>query len=103
MAIVVVVPGRHTHPIRMSPNTGLLRNIPEGAISVIFEKPVPVTSIGLFWYSAIGHRLPESRAVYEEQVEPAVGVIVEHRDAAAHSFDEVLLGRVRRGMDKIDA
>ena len=37
------------------------------------------------------HRIVELRAVREEDVEPAVVVVVEQRHAAAHRFDQVLV------------
>ena len=66
-------------------------NVPSGVLAV---QAVPELAVGLVGQLAGRHRVVDLRAVREEDVQPAVVVVVEQGHAAAHGLHQVL---VRRG------
>jgi hypothetical protein len=54
-------------------------------------EPVPEPALGLVGHPSRGHRILEHRTVGEEDVEPAVVVVVEERHSSAHGLEQVLV------------
>src|SRR5262249_47535876 len=63
--------------------TGLSCHVGEGAVAIVVEE----VARGL----AAGTRGIEARAVHQEDVHPAVVIVIDERDARAHLFEQVLL------------
>ncbi len=95
IAVVVIVAGGHAHAVVAVLHAGLFGDISEGAVAVVAVEAVPEPGIGLVGRGAGGHGILQAGPIDEIDVEPAVAVEVEQRDAADHGFDQVLLrGRV---------
>ena len=90
-AVVIVIANRYAHSIRMSANTRFLRHVGKGEVPIVVVEPVPEFRIGLVHRLVRGLRVSQRRAVDEEYVEKAIAIVIEHRDAAGHGFDQVLL------------
>ena len=94
-AVVVVVADRHAHPVDAvcgAAETGLLRHVDEGAVTLLPVQAVPEPRVRLVGPLPRRLRVVDPRAVREEQIEPAVVVDVEHGHAAAHGLEQVLAG-----------
>ena len=90
MAVVIVIGGCHAHAVTLSRDPGLGGDILENAIAAIAVKPIPEARIG---FVEAGLR----RAVGEENIQQAIAIVVEQRDAAEHGFDLMLfVGKWRR-------
>jgi len=85
VSVVVEVAGGRASRVPDAPDAGLLGDIAEVKVAVVVVEPIPV-----------GRRLlaqgRERRAVREEDVGPAVAVVIEHGESAGHRFDHVLVG-----------
>ena len=95
-AVVVVVAHRDAHAVLVLRHAGesrLLRDIDERAVRSLVVQPVPECRVGLVRQLARGHRVVEPGAVRQEDVQPAVVVVVQQRHAAAHRLDQVLVRR----------
>jgi len=73
----------------------LNRHIRESAVVIVVIKLAGVALLGL--------QIFESRSVDQEDVHPAVIVIVENRDTTAHRFHDVVLLRAAASKVEIDA
>ena len=105
-AVVVVVGCGGAHAVgilRHARKPRFLGHIHERPISLLAEQPVPVLRVRLVGPPVVRHRIRELRAVREEDVEPAVVVVVEQRDAAPHRFDQVFVRRRRVLLRKADS
>ena len=80
--VVVVADAAALSPARMR-QPGLARHVGEGAVAVVVEQ---VTG-----RLRRLHRRIEAGAVHQEDVQPAVVVVVEQRDTAAHLLEQELL------------
>ncbi len=95
MAIVVVVAyGSAEAPSAMM-NARLRRNVGEGAIVIVVIELAGMTP-------ACFHVL-ERGSVHEENVHPAIIVVVKDGNAAAHRFHDVALARIAAGKLKINS
>ena len=93
-AVVVVVADRHPHAVAVLRHPGearLLRDVGEGAVRLLVEEAVPEAGVRLVGPLPRGHGILEPRAVREEDVQPAVLVVVEEGDASAHGLEQVLV------------
>src|SRR5581483_9628404 len=103
--VVVVVADSHAHAVevlRHSAKTGTFGHIGESAVRVLVVQAIPEFLAGLIRRLSVGHRIGELGAVGEEDIQPAVVVVIEGGHAAAHGFDQVF---VRSGgilLDEID-
>jgi hypothetical protein len=59
----------------------VLSHVGEGSVAVVFVEPV----IGVI------RRMIETRATQDEDIQPAVIIVIDKGHAAAHSFDDVIL------------
>ena len=87
IAVVVVVADRDAHVVAGAREPGLFGYVGEVAVAVVLEE-----AVGIFRGSLL-ERL-DVRSVGEENVELAVVVVIEDRDAARHSFWRVAFGRL---------
>ena len=83
-AVVVVVARAGAHAVVAMSNAGLLGDVVERAVAAISEQAVPCLPRD----RRIGHR----SAVDQEDVDPAVVVVVEEQPARADGLDQVLVG-----------
>src|SRR5258706_13593045 len=65
-------------------------------------QPVPEPWVVLIRRRGFRHWIPKLSAISEEQIHPAVIVVIEHRDASTHSFQQVLGCSRRPVMFEID-
>ena len=102
-AIVVIVAHGDAHAVPGALQASSFRNILEGAVGLLMIETVPIRRPRLFGDGALGRRILQRRAVDQENVEPAIVVVVEQRDAGAHRFDQIFPGGMRGLILKIDA
>ncbi len=79
--VVVVVSDGDSHAIADALQTGLLGDIFEAAVLALVVKPVPVRRRLLLGNRPLRHGIAQRGAVHEKQIQPAVIVEVERRDA----------------------
>ena len=103
VAVVVVVANRDPHAVAGAPDPGSVGDVLEAAVGQLPVKPIVKTRIPLVGGRPARHRIGQRRAVHEEQIEPAVVVVVEHGDASAHGLEQVLLARRRACMNEGNA
>src|SRR5271170_3239693 len=77
MPVVIIVGNRDAHVEAGSGQPGFLSNIREDTVAV-----VPEETVRILWIVFL--QCGDVRAVGEEDVRPAVAVVVEDRDAARH-------------------
>src|SRR5260370_29336533 len=58
---------------------------------IVVVQTVPVAGIRLVRLLPSRHRIFQRRAIYEEKVQPAVAIVVQHSHAAAHGFRQIFL------------
>src|SRR5205823_5244967 len=95
-AIIIVIGNSYAHTVATAAESRGFGDIRKSSVTAISIEPVPEARIGLV----------EARhgcSVHEEDVQQSVTVIVQKPDARPHRFDEVLVGRVRRGVAEADA
>jgi hypothetical protein len=102
-AVVVVVADGDAHAVADAFESGLFGDILEGSIFLLMVEAIPVLRPGLLRYGALGCGVGERGTVDEDDVEQAVIVVVEGRDAGAHRLHEVLVRGVRGDSSKVDA
>src|SRR5215470_1136225 len=56
---------------------------------------VPVAGSGLLWDGSFGREIVKRRSIDEENIEPAVVVVIEESDAGSHRLGQVMFRRVR--------
>src|SRR3954454_14991173 len=88
MPVVIVVTRAHALSPARTSQPGFYRDIGKRAIPVVFVKAAD----GL---RSFGVRCLESCAVHEEDVQPAIIVIIEKRDAAAGCLQQISIARLR--------
>src|SRR6185437_16615264 len=91
--IVIKVAHGHAHAEAAALNAGFLRHIGKCAVVVIAIQAVPIAWIIFVGGLAVFLPRMNACAVNEEQVGPAVVVVVDHGDAASHRLDQVLFRR----------
>ena len=101
-AVIIVIADRDAHAVTNTLQAGFFGHVFESAIGFLVVKAIPVTRAGLLRDSALGSRVLEGRAIHQENVEAAVVVVVEKRDAATHGFEQVVPGRMRREVIEVD-
>ena len=99
-AVVVIVSHGGAHAIPLALHARLLSHVRKRSIPVISEQPVPVRGVGLVGELLIRLRISQRRAVHKEHIQPAIAVVIEERDPAAHRLDQVLVGR--RGIAELE-
>jgi hypothetical protein len=80
-AVVVEVAYRYSHAVSNALESGAVRDILKGAILFLVIEAIPILGAGLLRDGSLGSGITEGCAVDEEDVEEAVVVIVEDRDA----------------------
>ena len=103
VTVVVIITDRYTHSVADALEAGLFGYIFESAVALLVIEAVPVLRAGLLRDGALCSGIAERRAVDEEEIEAAVIVVVEERDARAHRLDEIFLCRVRGASLKMNA
>ena len=94
-AVVVVVAGARAHAVVAMPDAGLRGHVVERAVAAVAEQTVPRLSRD--------RRIGQRTAVDQEDVDPAVVVVVEEQPAGPHGFDQVLLGAGAVDVTEVDA
>ena len=94
-AIVVVVADGHSEAPSAMPDARLGADVGESAVVIVVVK--------LAGMALAGAHVFQRGAVYQENVHPAVVVIVEDSHAAAHGFHDVALFSASTGEMEIDA
>lgn len=102
-AIVVIVAHGDAHAVPGALQASSFRYILEAAVGFLMIETVPVRRPRLFGDGALGRRILQRRAVDQENVEPAIVVVVEQRDTGAHGFDQIFPGGMRGLILKMDA
>jgi hypothetical protein len=70
---------------------------------VFGDTAVPIPGAGLFRNCPRGSRIVDLGAIYEEEIDPAIIVIIEQGGTRAHGFEQILLGCVRSSMFEMDS
>jgi hypothetical protein len=83
--VVVEVARRDPHRVPLAVEARLFGDVAEGVVALVAVEPVPKAGIVLL-------KPGDPGAVGEEDVEQAVIVEIEHRDAAEHRVDDRLVG-----------
>src|SRR6266849_4581767 len=97
-AVIVVIADRNTHPVVACASVwqaGRFGHISEAAILILAIKAIPVTRVSTIKFFWKLHRAGHTPAIYQENVEQTVVVVIEQGDAAGHGFNEVFLRRGR--------
>ena len=84
MTVIVIISDTHALAPSCARQPGFDGDIGKCAVSIVFVEPAD--RLGAFGIGCI-----ETRSIHEEDVEPAVVVIVEKRNAAAGSFEQILV------------
>src|SRR5690242_2031074 len=95
IAVVVIIAYGHAETPATVIQTGFGTNVAKGAIVVVAVKRHTM--------AAFGAQIGESGAVHQQDVHPAVVVVIKNRHAAAHGFHDVELLRPAAGEVEIDA
>ncbi len=82
-AVIIVVPHCHAHPIAGSGHSGALGDVRERSIAVVVEQAVVILRSRF-------HQRRHLGSVDQVNVEQAVSVVVEQRNASGHGFRLVL-------------
>ena len=90
----IVVGRRPAHAVDGPVEAGLARDVAERPVAEVPQERGPGPPV-------LRAPLPAG-AVHEEEVGPAVPVVVEHDDAAAHGLGHPLLSESARGVDEVD-
>src|SRR5579872_591046 len=96
IAIVVVVADRDAHAVvaiaRIS-QTCLLRYISEGTVSILAVESIPIARIVTVKIFRLPHGASYVATIDDKNIEQAIVVVVQERDAAGHGLDEIFLRR----------
>ena len=93
-SVVVVICGAGTGPVFGVSNAGVFGLIGERPVLFVLEQPIRRVCFG------VGR---EGCAVDEVDIEPAVAVVIEQANAAAHGFNVIEMPVGAVGMDEFDA
>ena len=88
--VVVVIPHRDTDTVVAVSGigqAGFFGHIGESAVGILAVEAVPVFGVTTIKFFGLVHGAGEVAAIYEEDVEQAVVVVIKEGDAAAHGFD----------------
>ena len=97
-AVVVIIADCDTHAIVARASLGQtcgFGHVRKAAILVLAVEPIPVARAGAIKFFRQLHRTRHTPAIYQENVEQTVVVVIEQGDAAGHGFNEVFLRRGR--------
>ena len=95
IAVVVVVSDGHTHPVIALVyvcQACLLGDIREAAIPILTIQPVPIGRFVAIEVREFGQRISNMAGIHKKNVQQAVVIIVQERDATGHGLDEVFSG-----------
>src|SRR5206468_3409807 len=105
-AVVVVVAGGDPHavvPVAGAVEARRLSDVREAVVQVLAIQAVPVRGLAARKSGGKFHRVVETPAVDEENVEQPVVVVIEEGHSATHGFDQVLLRGRGIAVDEIQA
>src|SRR5205823_6419136 len=92
--IVVIADGCAKAPAAM---------VQAGLGSYVGESAVMIITIEFARMTFAGAQVFESRAIHQQNIHPAVVVVVEHGDAATHGFHDVALFQAAAGQVKVNS
>src|SRR5262249_16649834 len=101
-AIIVIITNGNSHTVisvcRIC-QSRLLGNISEAAIFILTEEPIPVARVLAIKVLRNRHRVSYTSAVYQENIQQSIIVVIEKGDTPGHGFDQVFLrsGRIFKG------
>ena len=93
-AVVVVVADGHSHAVHFDRQPGALGDVGEGAVAVVAVEPhggAPASMAG------------PVHAVDQQDIEPAIGIVVEEGAAGAHGFGQILRAECAVVVPELDA
>src|ERR1035437_8768628 len=93
-AIVVVVADGHTHAVHFHRQAGALGDVGEGAVTVVAVEPHG---------GALAAPTGPVHAVDQQNVEPAIGIVIEEGAAGAHGLGQVLGAECAAVVVELDA
>ncbi len=103
VAVVVEVAGGDAHAVHSTLQAVFFCDIGESAVAIVVIQAVPKAGIRLVRRGARRHGILELGSVYEKQVEPAVVVVVEHSDTAAHRLRQIFFTGAARFLFEANA
>ena len=101
--VVVVIAYRHAVSIAHPLHPRSLGHVFERAVGFLVVQAMPVLGVGLARDRAQRSGIADGRAIHQENVQPAVIVVVEQGDAGAHDLQHVFLGGLRGVMMELHA
>ena len=103
VSVIVVIAHGHTQPVAGSLHSRFRGHVFEAPLADVAVQPIPESRLGFIDARVIVRHFPKRRSVHQENVQQAIGIVVEKRTASGHCLDEIALLGGRMVQQEVDA
>ena len=102
LTVIVVITRSNSHAVAGALQTGFLCDVFELPLRRLVKQPIPILCAGLLRNRALGSGIRKRSPIDQENVETPIAVTIKQGDTRPHCLDQILSGRMRSLMRKMN-